>query len=255
MTDTASAGPFRVRRVSTTRDGGVSAPPFDTFNLGDHVGDDPAAVEANRRRLGDRLGMGLEWLVFMEQVHGRTVTVVDGPVSEPLPMTDALVTTQRDLGLVVLTADCVPVLLSDEEAGVIAAVHAGRVGARIGIVPRVLAAMVELGAVPARIGAFLGPAASGRQYEVPASMRADVDKHLPGSATTTVRNTPGLDIPAGIRAQLLAAGVSGVAQDPRCTIEDRTLFSHRREGSTGRIASVVWMDSTSPDDRPESADR
>lgn len=255
MNEAASAGPFRVRRVSTTRAGGVSAPPFDTFNLGDHVGDDPAAVEANRRRLGDRLGMGLDRLVFMEQVHGRTVTVVDGPVAEPVPMTDALVTTQRDLGLVVLTADCVPILLSDEEAGVIAAVHAGRVGARIGIVPRVLAVMVELGAVPERIGAFLGPAASGRQYEVPAQMRADVDKHLPGSATTTVRHTPGLDIPAGIRAQLLTAGVSGVAQDPRCTIEDRTLFSHRREGSTGRIASVVWMDSTSPNDRPEAAHR
>lgn len=199
--------------------------------------------------------MGVERLVFMEQVHGRTVTVVDGPVAEPVPMTDAVVTTQRDLGLVVLTADCVPILLSDEEAGVIAAVHAGRVGARIGIVPRVVEAMVELGAVPARIGAFLGPAASGRQYEVPAAMRADVDKHLPGSATTTVRNTPGLDIPAGVRAQLLAAGVSAVAQDPRCTIEDRTLFSHRREGSTGRIASVVWMDSASTDDRPAAVDR
>ncbi|QII06026.1 peptidoglycan editing factor PgeF [Rhodococcoides fascians A25f] len=255
MSGTASAVPFRVRRVSTTRAGGVSAPPFDTFNLGDHVGDDPSAVEANRRRLGERLGMGVERLVFMEQVHGRTVTVVDGPVAEPVAMTDALVTTQRDLGLVVLTADCVPILLSDEEAGVIAAVHAGRVGARIGIVPRVVEAMVELGAVPARIGAFLGPAASGRQYEVPAAMRADVDKHLPGSATTTVRNTPGLDIPAGVRAQLLAAGVSAVAQDPRCTIEDRTLFSHRREGSTGRIASVVWMDSASTDDRPAAVDR
>ncbi|MDI9896810.1 peptidoglycan editing factor PgeF [Rhodococcus sp. IEGM 1381] len=255
MSGTASAGPFRVRRVSTTRAGGVSAPPFDTFNLGGHVGDDPSAVEANRRRLGERLGMGVERLVFMEQVHGRTVTVVDGPVAEPVPMTDALVTTQRDLGLVVLTADCVPILLSDEEAGVIAAVHAGRVGARIGIVPRVVDAMVELGAVPARIGAFLGPAASGRQYEVPAAMRADVDKHLPGSASTTVRNTPGLDIPAGVRAQLLAAGVSAVAQDPRCTIEDRTLFSHRREGSTGRIASVVWMDSASTDEQPAAVDR
>lgn len=255
MNEAAATAAFRVRRVSTTREGGVSAPPFDTFNLGDHVGDDPVAVETNRRRLGDRLGMGLERLVFMEQVHGRTVTVVDGPTSEPVPMTDALVTTQRDLGLVVLTADCVPVLLSDEEAGVVAAVHAGRVGARIGILPRVLAAMVELGAVPARIGALLGPAASGRHYEVPASMRSDVDKHLPGSATTTVRHTPGLDIPAGLRAQLIAAGVSGVAQDPRCTIEDRTLFSHRREGSTGRIASVVWMDSGFSDDRAATAER
>ncbi|MGE9239450.1 laccase domain-containing protein, partial [Escherichia coli] len=78
-----------------------------------------------------------------------------------------------------------------------------------------------------RIGAFLGPAASGRQYEVPAAMRADVEKHLPGSATRTEKGTPGIDLRAGLRKQLLAAGVSGVAEDPRCTIEDRALFSHR----------------------------
>lgn len=234
---------FKVRRVTTTRAGGVSAPPFDSFNLGDHVGDEPAAVAANRERLGRELGVGVDRLVWMEQVHGRTVTVVDGPTTEPVPVTDALVTTQRDLALVVLSADCVPVLLSDEEAGVIAAVHAGRVGARIGIVPRVLDAMVAQGAVVNRIGAFLGPAASGRQYEVPAHMQADVEKHLPGSASTTVRKTPGLDIRAGIRRQLVDAGVSAVALDPRCTIEDRTLFSHRRGAPTGRLASVIWMDS------------
>lgn len=234
---------FTVRRVTTTRAGGVSAPPFDTFNLGDHVGDDPAAVASNRERLGRELGLGEQRLVWMEQVHGRSIAVVDESTTSPVPVTDALVTTVRDLGLVVLTADCVPVLLSDEEAGVIAAVHAGRVGARIGIVPRVLDVMVEQGADISRIGAFLGPAASGRQYEVPAHMQADVEKHLPGSATTTVRKTPGLDIRAGIRAQLLAAGVPAVAMDPRCTIEDRTLFSHRREAPTGRIAGVIWMDS------------
>lgn len=233
---------FRVRRVTTTRTGGVSAPPYDSFNLGDHVGDDPAAVAANRERLGREIGVGVDRLVWMEQVHGRTVTVVDGPVPEPIAVTDAVVTTVRDLALVVLSADCVPVLLSDSEAGVIAAVHAGRVGARIGIVPRVLDAMVAEGAVLNRIGAFLGPAASGRQYEVPAHMQADVERHLPGSASTTVRKTPGLDIRAGIRRQLVDAGVSAVAEDPRCTIEDRTLFSHRRGAPTGRLASVIWMD-------------
>lgn len=233
----------RVRRVTTSRSGGVSAPPFDSFNLGDHVGDEPLAVEANRRRLGREIGLGADRLVWMEQVHGRTVTVVDGPSAEPVPVTDALVTNRLDLGLVVLTADCVPLLLSDEEAGVIAAVHAGRVGARIGIVPRVLDAMVGLGAVVGRIGAFMGPAASGRQYEVPAAMQADIERHLPGSATTTVRKTPGLDIRAGLRRQLLDAGVAGVAMDPRCTIEDRTLFSHRRGAPTGRMAGVIWIDS------------
>ncbi|MGW6374924.1 peptidoglycan editing factor PgeF [Rhodococcus sp. NPDC055112] len=237
-------GGFRVRRVVTSRTGGVSAPPYDSFNLGDHVGDDPAAVAANRRRLADGIGLPFERLVWMEQIHSRNVTVVDGPVEGVVEATDALVTDVPDLALVTLSADCVPLLLSDDKAGVIAAVHAGRVGARIGIVPRVLDAMVAKGAAVERIGAFLGPAASGRQYEVPAAMRADVEKHLPGSATTTVRGTPGIDLRAGLRRQLLQAGVSGVAEDPRCTIEDRALFSHRRGAPTGRLAGVIWMEST-----------
>ncbi|MFF5036492.1 peptidoglycan editing factor PgeF [Nocardia salmonicida] len=232
-----------VRRVTTTRTGGFSAAPYDSFNLGDHVGDDPEAVRRNRVRLAEGIGLTPDRLVWMEQVHGRTVEIVDGPSAEPVPVTDALVTTVPGLALVVLTADCVPILLSDDEAGVIAAVHAGRIGARIGIVPRVLDAMVSVGARVDRIGAFLGPAASGRQYEVPAAMRADVEAHLPGSATTTVRKTPGIDLRAGIRRQLTEAGVSGIAVDPRCTIEDKTLFSHRRGAPTGRIAGVIWMDS------------
>ncbi|MDV6247532.1 peptidoglycan editing factor PgeF [Rhodococcus opacus] len=238
----SSAPDFRVRRVVTTRAGGQSVAPYDTFNLGDHVGDDPAAVEANRRRLADNIGVAFDHLVWMEQIHSRNVTVVDGPTDVPVPAADALVTTVPGLALATLSADCVPVLLSDDEAGVIAAVHAGRIGARIGIVPRVLDVMVEQGARVDRIGAFLGPAASGRQYEVPAAMQADVEKFLPGSATRTVKGTPGLDLRAGLRKQLLDAGVSGVAEDPRCTIEDQTLFSHRRQAPTGRLAAVIWMD-------------
>ncbi|NDK69271.1 peptidoglycan editing factor PgeF [Rhodococcus qingshengii] len=232
----------RIRRVVTSRAGGVSASPYESFNLGDHVGDDPAAVDANRRRLAREIGVEPDHLVWMEQIHSRNVTVVTEPTDEVIPVTDALVTTVPGLALATLSADCVPVLLSDEEAGVIAAVHAGRIGARIGIVPRVLAEMVRQGADVSRIGAFLGPAASGRQYEIPAAMRADVEKHLPGSATRTEKGTPGLDLRAGLRKQLLAAGVSGVAEDPRCTIEDRALFSHRRESLTGRQAAVIWME-------------
>lgn len=238
-----AASVLTVRRVVTTRAGGFSAPPYDSFNLGDHVGDDPAAVRRNRVRLAGTLGLPGDHVIWMEQIHGRTVTTVDGPRTEPVPATDALVTTRPGLALVVLTADCVPVLLSDDEAGVIAAVHAGRIGARIGIVPRVLDVMIAAGARPERIGALLGPAASGRQYEVPAAMRADVEAHLPGSATTTVRGTPGLDLRAGIRRQLAEAGIGGIAEDPRCTIEDTTLFSHRRGAPTGRLGSVIWMES------------
>ncbi|PXX62328.1 hypothetical protein DFR70_107196 [Nocardia tenerifensis] len=237
-----SAGTLTVRRVTTTRAGGFSAPPYESFNLGDHVGDDPATVRRNRDRLAEGIGLTPDRLVWMEQIHGRNVEIVDGPRAEPVPATDAIVTNVPGLALVVLTADCVPILLSDDEAGVLAAVHAGRIGARIGIVPKVLEAMESLGARVDRIGALLGPAASGRQYEVPAAMRADVEKHLPGSAATTVRNTPSLDLRAGISRQLIEAGVAGVAVDPRCTIEDRTLFSHRRGAPTGRLASVIWAE-------------
>ncbi|KAA8884038.1 peptidoglycan editing factor PgeF [Nocardia colli] len=237
-----SAPTLTVRRVTTTRAGGFSAPPYESFNLGDHVGDDPATVRRNRDRLAEGIGLTPDRLVWMEQIHGRNVEIIDGPREEPVPATDALVTKVPGLALVVLTADCVPVLLSDDEAGVIAAVHAGRIGARIGIVPLVLEAMVSIGARIDRIGAFLGPAASGRQYEVPAAMRADVEKHLPGSASTTVRKTPSLDLRAGIARQLIEAGINGVAIDPRCTIEDRTLFSHRRGAPTGRLGSVIWSE-------------
>lgn len=230
-----------VRRVVTTRAGGFSAPPYDSFNLGDHVGDDPAAVQRNRARIAEVIGLPAQRLVWMDQIHGRTVEIVNGPRDVAVPATDAVVTTVPELALVVLTADCVPVLLSDDEAGIVAAVHAGRVGARIGIVPRVLDAMVSVGASIERIGVFLGPAASGRQYEVPAEMRSDVDTYLPGSAATTARGTPGLDLRAGIHRQLTEAGVGAVAVDPRCTIEDVDLFSHRRAAPTGRLASVVWM--------------
>ena len=238
------SGPItpRVRRVVTTRDGGVSKPPFDSFNLGDHVGDDPDAVAANRSRLASQLGLAADRVVWMEQIHSRNVTVVDAPVLHAVEATDALVPTTPGLALAVLSADCVPVLLSDDEAGVIAGVHAGRVGARIGIVPETLRVMISLGARPERIGAFLGPAACGRQYEVPAAMQRDVEEYLPGSACLTDKRTPGLDLRAGLRRQLLALGVAAVAEDPRCTIEDAHLFSHRRDAPTGRLASVIWID-------------
>ncbi|NMO03318.1 peptidoglycan editing factor PgeF [Gordonia sp. TBRC 11910] len=237
------SGGSRVRRVTTTRAGGVSAAPYDSFNLGDHVGDDPAAVAANRARLAAQLGLPSSNVIWMEQIHSRNVTVVEGPSDDVVPATDALVTAAPDLALAVLSADCVPVLLSDDEAGVIAGVHAGRVGARVGIIPATLAVMVELGARIERIGAFLGPAASGDNYEVPPAMQADVEAHLPGSASRTAKGTTGLDLRAGLRRQLLEAGIAAVAVDPRDTIADKTLFSHRRGAPTGRLASVIWRES------------
>lgn len=230
-----------VRMVFTSRAGGASASPYDSFNLAEHVGDDPEAVRANRERLAWILGLPASQFVWMEQLHTNTVTVIDGPQAEPVPATDALVTTQVGLALCVLVADCTPVLLSDHAAGVIGAVHAGRMGARNGIVKHTVEKMVELGAKPANIQALLGPAAAGESYEVPAAMAADVEARLPGSATTTAKGTPGLDIRAGIVRQLMSVGVTHIDADPRDTISDDAFFSHRREGTTGRQAGVIWL--------------
>ena len=227
--------------MTTTRAGGVSAPPFDTFNLGDHVGDDPAAVVANRKRLATAIGLGDDGVVWMNQVHGDHVVVVDGPDST-VDETDGLVTTKPRLALAVVTADCVPVLMADARAGVIAAVHAGRVGAQKGIVARALETMVRHGAHVGNVSVLLGPAVSGRNYEVPEAMAAEVDAALPGSRTTTARGTAGLDLRSGIARQLRDLGVSAIEIDPRCTVDDRNLFSHRRGAPTGRLASLVWME-------------
>ncbi|APT93658.1 laccase [Corynebacterium phocae] len=226
--------------VFTTRAGGASASPYDSFNLGDHVGDDPAAVAKNRARLAR--AVGLKDVVYMEQLHTNTVTVVDGPQPVAVPATDALVTTRPRLGLAVLVADCTPVLLADATAGVAAAAHAGRMGARNGIVRKTVATMVDLGARPDRIQVLLGPAAAGRNYEVPAAMAADVEAHLPGSRVKTTRGTDGIDVRAGLVRQLLELGVTAIEADPRCTIEDTDFFSHRRDGVTGRQAGLIWLE-------------
>jgi YfiH family protein len=230
----------RIRRVTTTRAGGVSRPPFDTFNLGDHVGDDPAAVAANRARLAAAIGLSAGRVVWMNQVHGERVEVVDEPRDVAVEDTDALVTTTPRLALAVVTADCVPVLMADARAGVAAAVHAGRVGAQRGVVAHAVEA--ALGAQAGDISALLGPAVSGRNYEVPAGMADEVEAALPGSRTSTAAGTPGLDLRAGIACQLRDLGVTSIDIDPRCTVADPTLFSHRRGAPTGRLASLVWME-------------
>ncbi len=227
--------------VFTSRAGGVSAAPYDSFNLGTHVGDDAADVAANRARLAQILGLPKERFVWMEQLHTNTVTLIDGPSATPVEATDALVTREKNLALCVLVADCTPVLLSDHTAGVIGAAHAGRMGARNGIVRNTVEAMVGLGAEPSRIQVLLGPAAAGESYEVPEGMALDVEKHLPGSRTRTTEGTPGIDVRAGLVRQLLSLGVTHIDADPRDTITDNDFFSHRREGVTGRQAGVIWM--------------
>ena len=227
--------------VFTSRAGGVSAAPYDSFNLGTHVGDDAADVAANRARLAQILGLPEERFVWMEQLHTNTVTLIDGPSATPVEATDAIVTREKNLALCVLVADCTPVLLSDHTAGVIGAAHAGRMGARNGIVKNTVEAMVGLGAEPSRIQVLLGPAAAGESYEVPEGMALDVEKHLPGSRTRTKKGTPGIDVRAGLVRQLMSLGVTHIDADSRDTITDKDFFSHRREGVTGRQAGVIWM--------------
>lgn len=229
------------RRVVTSRRGGASRPPYDSFNLAGGTGDDPVAVAANRRRLATAIGVPPSSVSWMSQVHGDRIEVVDRPRRAAIPDTDALVTGTRGIALVVLVADCVPVLLADAAAGVVAVAHAGRVGASAGIGERVVDAMVDRGASVGGIDVLLGPAICGGCYEVPAEMAADVDARLPGSRCRTADGTPGLDIRAGLARQLTDRGVRQVTADPRCTAEDPDLFSYRRDGVTGRQAGVAWL--------------
>jgi polyphenol oxidase len=237
----AASSAVRPIRVFTDRRGGRSASPYESFNLGGHVGDDPASVAANRQRLAREIGVAEEQLVWMTQVHGTGVAIVEDAGENPVADVDALVTATPGLVLCVLVADCVPVLLADPVAGVVAAVHAGREGVRRGVVPAALAAMTRLGARPRDVEALLGPAVCGADYEVPAAMQADVARVAPASAVRTRRGTPGLDLRAGLAEVLRGAGVGQVVHDPRCTVEDRQLFSHRRDGVTGRQAGLVWL--------------
>jgi YfiH family protein len=233
----------RVRRVVTTKAGGRSTGPFARFNLSTGVGDDPLAVAANRRRLATELGVRA--VVFLDQVHGTGVAVVDTvprPGAPDVAGTDAAVTALPGVALAVLTADCVPVLLADPVAGVVGVAHAGRVGAAAGVLEATVAAMTGLGAATDRSEALLGPAICGACYEVPAGMRAEVDASLPGSACRTRRGTPGLDLRAGLRRRLADLGVARVGVDPRCTAEDPDLYSYRRDRRTGRLAAVTWLD-------------
>ncbi|MFD7895904.1 peptidoglycan editing factor PgeF [Streptomyces sp. NPDC059743] len=227
----------------TDRWGGVSAAPYERLNLGGAVGDDPEAVRANRELAAKSLELDPARVVWMNQVHGRDVAVVEGPwTSEEIPAVDALVTVRRGLALAVLTADCVPVLLADPAAGIVAAAHAGRPGMVAGVVPAAVEAMIALGAEPSRITARTGPAVCGRCYEVPAAMRDEVAAAVPEAWSETSWSTPAVDVTAGVHAQLAALGVADRRQTEVCTLESDDHYSYRRDRTTGRLAGYVWLD-------------
>lgn len=228
----------------TDRWGGVSAVPYEELNLGGAVGDDPAVVRTNRALAAASLGIEAQRVVWMNQVHGPDVVVVDGPWGSDaeIPAVDAVVTARRGLALAVLTADCTPVLLADPVAKVAAAAHAGRPGMIAGVVPAAVEAMTKLGADPARVVARTGPAVCGRCYEVPEAMRADVAAIEPAAYAETSWGTPAVDVTAGVHAQLERLGVRDRAQSPVCTLESGDHFSYRRDRTTGRLAGYVWLD-------------
>ena len=219
------------------RSSGVSLAPYDDANLALHVGDDAARVAENRRLFAERRGVDVGAVAWMDQVHGADVAVVDAAPVTP-PAVDALVTTRPGLLLAVLVADCVPVVLTSER--VVAVAHAGRRGAAAGVVARTVERMRELGA--GSLHAVLGPAICGQCYEVPEAMRDEVEAALPGAACTTRTGSAGLDLRAGLANQLTALGVA-VDVSQTCTAEAPHLFSHRRDGVTGRQAGWAMLTS------------
>ena len=241
----ADLGPG-VRAGFTTRAGGASAGEYASLDLALHVGDDPAVVGVNRRCLAAWAGAPVR---YARQVHGTGVAVVDagGPgdgatvddTAVDEPEADALVSAVAGVPVAVLVADCLPVLLADPQAGVVGAAHAGRRGLLAGVLPRTVEAMVALGADAARLRAVVGPAAGACCYEVPQEMHDDAVTVLPQLAGRTTWGTPSLDLRAAAVAQLRSLGLAAVTTAGGCTVEDASLYSYRRSGTTGRFAGVV----------------
>ncbi len=222
-------------------------------NLARHAGADPDSAPQRRRLLGERVGAPV---VFGRQVHGSVAAWVGAsPPGRPdlhdlrgaddaaATGVDALVATTSTLAVGVLVADCVPVLLADPRAGVVAAAHAGRVGLLRGVLTAVLAEMKRQGAAAAHTRAVLGPCAGACCYEVPEEMAREAAAAIPALSARTTWGTPSLDLRAGCRAVLAGSGLARVDEIDGCTIENETWFSYRRAAgrSTGRFAGVVRL--------------
>ncbi|WP_421682372.1 peptidoglycan editing factor PgeF [Stutzerimonas urumqiensis] len=228
--------PARVRACVTTRAGGISLPPFDSFNLGDLVGDDPAAVDANRRSLMYALGCQPAWL---EQVHGTEVVQAD---PSRRATADASWSDRPGIACSILTADCLPVLFCDRAGTRVAAAHAGWRGLAAGVLERTLQALdVE----PDEVLVWLGPAIGPAAFEVGPEVRDAFVDHQ-AEATTAFRPSarPGrlmADLYALARLRLAAQGVLAVHGEGACTFSDPRFYSYRRQSRTGRFASLIWL--------------
>ena len=215
----------------TNRHGGFSHGDYASWNLASHVGDDPADVELNRAKLRERVGD----FAIMSQVHGDTIVVLDQLPTE-VPVADALITSNPNLALVVMVADCIPLLLRSEN--LIAAVHVGRAGLINSIALKTIAKMRALGAI--QISGSIGPAICGTCYEVPQELHDEVAAEHPLASSKTRTGTPALDLPKALIAALAIVNVP-VGISAGCTLEDDNSFSYRRNKVTGRQGGVIKL--------------
>jgi YfiH family protein len=234
----------------TTRHGGVSEAPYDSLNLGLHVGDRDGDVVINRARAAAVFGVRLDSVVFARQVHGATAAWV-GPEdrgrgtttdADAVPDTDILVTSSPGVTLAILVADCVPLALVDPAARILAGVHAGWRGTADGVVAAALVAMRARGARPERVRAYLGPAVDPRRYQVSDAVRGALESAVrPDSLSPGVAQPDGpghwlVDLVAANRQHLLAAGVlPGHIADAGLTTADPRFFSDRAARPCGRF--------------------
>lgn len=228
--------PGHVRAVVSTRQGGVSQGPYASLNLGAHVGDDLAAVEVNRRRLAEAAGLVIEprWL---NQVHGCEVVIAG---AQSGASADACWTTEAGVPCAVLTADCLPVLFTDREGTCVAAAHAGWRGLAAGVLEATIA---RLPVPPSHLLAWLGPAIGPEAFQVGDEVRAAFVALAAEDATAfrTDGNRWRADIFALARARLTRCGVGHISGGGLCTVsQSKQFFSHRRDGISGRFASLIW---------------
>lgn len=229
--------PKRVRALVTSRAGGTSAGKFASLNLSARVGDDPACVARNRAILRACLPADPAW---MRQVHGTAV--IDAARATPQTEADAAVTREPGMVCAVMTADCLPVLLCDRAGQVVGIAHAGWRGLAAGVIE---SAVRALGVSPRELIGYLGPGIGARRYEVGEEVRVAFAEKDQSAAASFAPGREGkfyADLYALARARLAAAGVTEVHGGGHCTASEERFFSFRRDGTTGRMASLVWLE-------------
>jgi YfiH family protein len=232
-----AVGPARV--FCSDRRGGISQSPFDGLNVGDHVGDDPDAVAANRKLVADAAGLiePAGW-VWLSQVHGNHVHVATAPTSATKPEADAAVTATPGLPLAIVTADCAPVALACDDA--VGVVHAGHPGLASGVIEAAVTALREVGHGP--VHAYLGPCIRPARYEFGvADLARLVARFGPEVEGVTSDGRPAFDVPAAVRIALQQSGVESFTDCGVCTAGSADHFSYRRDGLTGRQATIVVL--------------